>query len=174
MFVSTPYEQTNRKPVVSFGRSVYKIVTFTKSARTSAPAALLVATLGLGACSGGAPSSSPSPTSSDTQTVAEACAAVRTSVDDAVAQLQAIDPGDPNAAVTALSGVADRLSAAAGTVGNADVAALLPELQEGFAAASETLTAIAGGDLSQLPKLQQITTDIQDGFTRFAELCTTP
>ncbi len=76
--------------------------------------------------------------------------------------------------MTALSGVADRLGAAAGAVGNADVAALLPELQQGFAAASETLTAIAGGDLSQLPKLQQITTDIQDGFTRFAELCTTP
>ena len=135
-----------------------------------AVAALFAATLALGACAG----SSPSPTSSDTQTVAEACDTVRAGVDDAVTQLRAIDPGDPQAAVTALSGVADRLGAAAGAVGNADVAALLPELQQGFAAASETLTAIAGGDLSQLPKLQQITTDIQDGFTRFAELCTTP
>lgn len=135
-----------------------------------AVAALFAATLALGACAG----STPSPTSSDAQTVAEACDTVRAGVDDAVTQLRAIDPGDPQAAVTALSGVADRLGAAAGAVGNADVAALLPELQQGFAAASETLTAIAGGDLSQLPKLQQITTDIQDGFTRFAELCTTP
>ena len=137
-------------------------------------AALFTATLALGACAGSTPEPSPSPTSSDTQTVAEACDTVRAGVDDAVTQLRAIDPGDPQAAVAALSGVADRLGAAAGAVGNADVAALLPELQQGFAAASETLTAIAGGDLSQLPKLQQITTDIQDGFTRFAELCTTP
>lgn len=108
---------------------------------------------------------------SSTQTVAEACTAVRTGVADATAQLQQLDAADPQAAVTAMGDVAAELGAAASAVQNADVAGILPDLQSGFTAAAESLQKIASGDLSQVPALQQSTTDIQDALTRLSKVC---
>lgn len=122
---------------------------------------------------GGSPSVVASPTGA-TQSTQEACAIVGSSVQDAAAELRALDAGDPQAAVAAMSHVADRLGEAAAAVDNADVAALLPPLQSGFAAAAETLQAIAGGDLSQLPALQQTSADIQASLQSFSDLCAAP
>ncbi len=134
----------------------------------------LAASCALAGCtSTGATSPSGSPTGS-TQSVSAACDTVRESVADAAAQLRKLNTTDPQAAVAAMTEVADRLGKAAAAVDNADVAALLPGLQSGFAKTAEILQAIAGGDLSQLPALQQTASDIQSSFEKFSELCTTP
>lgn len=110
----------------------------------------------------------------DGQTAATACELVRDSVDDAAAQLQTLDTNDPQAAFEAMSRVATQLGEATAEVTNAEVAALLPDLQAGFASAAEVLQSIAGGDLSQVPALQVAAMDIQDAFGAFATVCTTP
>lgn len=134
----------------------------------------IAATCVLSGCTGtGSATSSPAP-AAGTQSVSAACDIVRTSVADAAAQLQSLDATDPQAAVAAMGQVADRLGAAASAVDNADVAALLPGLQTGFAKTAEILQAIAGGDLSQLPALQASAADIQSSFEQFSELCPTP
>ena len=136
-------------------------------------AVLALAACGLSGCAAAA-DGDPSPTGGDTQTVAQACETVRTSVQDAAAQLQALDPSDPKAAVGALGEVARHLDDAARAVGNREVAALLPPLQSGFAAASADLSAIAGGDLSRLPALQGAAADIQGALAAFAQACPAP
>lgn len=123
---------------------------------------------GSGAGGAGAPAS---PSASPTQTVAEACALVRESVDDAAHALGSLDTSDPQAAAAAVSALSERIQDAAATIDNTDVAAVLPGLQSGFAAAAAALQATAGGDLSQLPALQQSATDIQSSLGEFAELC---
>lgn len=138
-------------------------------AATSVTAALL-----LTGCSGAADGSmTPTPTTS-TQTIADACTVVRTSVADAAAQLQQLDPSNPQAAGATMSRAAEELGAAVSAVANPDVAALLPGLQSGFTQAAAALGAIAGGDLSKLPALQQATSDIQSSFADFAALCPAP
>ena len=104
--------------------------------RAPLAAVILAGALALAGCAASSPA--PTPSDGDTQTVAEACDTVRAGVEDAAPQLQTLAPGDPRAAVDALGGVAERLGAAAGTVGNHEVAALLPPLQTGFASASDT------------------------------------
>ncbi len=136
-------------------------------AATAVTAALLLA----GCSAGGTPT--PTPTTS-TQTVADACTTVRTSVADAAAQLQQLDPSNPQAAGATMSRVAEELGAAVSAVDNPDVAALLPGLQSGFTQAADALGAIAAGDLSKLPALQQATSDIQSSFADFSALCTVP
>lgn len=137
--------------------------------RAPLAAVILAGALALAGCAASSPA--PTPSDGDTQTVAEACDTVRAGVEDAAAQLQTLDPGDPRAAVDALGGVAERLGAAAGTVGNHEVAALLPPLQTGFASASDTLEAIAGGDLSRLTALQTTTDDIRSALAAFTRIC---
>lgn len=137
-------------------------------------AVTLAASCVLTGCTG-TDTSSPSPSATDsTQSVSAACDIVRESVADAAAELQHLDAADPQAAVAAMTAVADRLGTAAAAVDNADVAAALPSLQTGFTKTAEILQAIAGGDLSQLPALQQAAGDIQSSFTEFSELCTAP
>ncbi|MGB4778988.1 hypothetical protein [Microbacterium sp.] len=166
---------TRRTPVRrTFLRTPFRCA-FRRRGPTTMILVAALATLAVAGCAAdesGSPSPTPTPT--DAQSVAQGCDAVRTSVADAVAQLQALDVSDPQSAAGAFSSVAERLGAAADGVSNVDVAEILPDLQTGFTTASGTLTAIAGGDLSQLPVLLQNTTSIQDSLTRFSALCTTP
>ncbi|PZU49154.1 MAG: hypothetical protein DI566_02250 [Microbacterium sp.] len=113
----------------------------------------------------------PSDTEPSTQTVAEACEVVRTSVEDAADQLGSLDTSDPQAAFAALSAVGAKVQDAAAAVDNAEVSALLPGLQAGFTGAADALQGLAAGDLSKLPALQQAASDIQSSLAEFAELC---
>lgn len=134
-------------------------------------AALLAVVLVCAGCAATDPApTSPSPSDS-TQSIGAACETVRASVADATAQLQNLDAADPQASVAAMTGVADELGRALSAVDNADVAAVLPGLQSGFAQAAGVLQSIAGGDLSKLPALQQATADIQSSLSAFADLC---
>ncbi len=149
----------------------------TTVATARSPRAVLTAlataclSLTLGGC---ASSGEPAPSGADTQTVSQACSTVRDTIGDAAGALTALDASDPRAAVTVFSNLATRLDAAVDAVGNHQVAALLPSLQTGFAAASADLTAIAGGDLSRLPALQKATGDLQSALTAFTQVCPTP
>ncbi|EPD86315.1 hypothetical protein HMPREF1529_00367 [Microbacterium sp. oral taxon 186 str. F0373] len=116
----------------------------------------------------------PAPSGGDTQTTSQACETVRASVQDAAAQVQRLDPGDPSSAVTAFDEVAARLDDAAQAVGNRSVADLLPPLRSGFTTASADLSAIAGGDLSRLASLQSAAAQIQSALSAFAAACPTP
>ncbi|MBF4561556.1 hypothetical protein ITJ43_05345 [Microbacterium sp. VKM Ac-2870] len=138
---------------------------------TLAAAATLCLAFALGGC---ASSSEPTPSGGDTQTVSQACDTVRETVGDAASALTTLDAGNPRAAVAVLSDLATELQAAVAAVGNHEVAALLPPLQTGFAAASNDLTAIAGGDLSHLPALQTATGDIQSALSTFTQICPAP
>ncbi|WP_036291149.1 hypothetical protein, partial [Microbacterium sp. MRS-1] len=113
----------------------------------------------------------PAPSGGDTQTTSQACETVRASVQDAAAQVQRLDPGDPSSAVTAFDEVAARLDDAAQAVGNRSVADLLPPLRSGFTTASADLSAIAGGDLSRLASLQSAAAQIQSALSAFAAAC---
>lgn len=147
---------------------------FTHRVRLGVLTFAIAATCGMAltACTAEPDDATTSPTStSGTQTVAEACTAVQESVQDAAASLQRLDPSDPGASLDAMNDVADSLADAAGAVDNADVAAILPELQEGFSTAADTLGAIAGGDLSRLPALQDAATAIQDSLQDLTTLC---
>jgi hypothetical protein len=115
----------------------------------------------------------PTPSGGDTQTTSQACETVRASVQDAAAQVQRLDPGDPSSAVTAFDEVAARLDDAAQAVGNRSVADLLPPLRSGFTTASADLSAIAGGDLSRLASLQSAAAQIQSALSAFAAACPT-
>lgn len=139
----------------------------------------LLAAIALGAvlftgCTADPQGPAATPPAGDGQTAATACDLVREGVDDAAAQLQSLDTSDPQAAFEVMSRVATQLGEAAAEVTNAEVAALLPDLQDGFASAADVLRAIAGGDLSQVPALQVAAMDIQDAFGAFAKVCTTP
>lgn len=142
----------------------------TRTPRLATILLLTAATVALGGC---AAESGTGATSSagDTQTTAQACETVRTSVQDAATQVQRLDPGDPSSAVTAFAEVVARLDDAARAVGNRSVAELLPPLRSGFATASEDLSAIAGGDLSRLGSLQSAAAQIQSALNAFAAAC---
>jgi len=142
--------------------------------RAAGPLLALAVSILLAGCAGFG-TDAPSPTPSDSaQSVEAACDVVRSSVADATTQLQQLDVTDPQASIAAMSGVADEVGQAMTAVQNADVAAILPPLQSGFAQATEVLQAIAGGDLSKLPALQQATGDIQSALADFAALCPAP
>lgn len=122
-------------------------------------------------CSGSADSTSSSPGS---QSTADACASVVSSVSDAMTHLRALDTSDPSASASALHEVADRLAASAAALDNGDVSALLAPLQNGFGDASAALQGLAGGDLAQLPALERATGDIQSALARFTDVCGAP
>lgn len=145
-----------------------------RAAALLAGAFAIAASCTLTGCMGAGVTPAPRSSTDGTQTVSAACDVVRASVADAVTALQNLDTGDPQAAAATMAQVADRLGAAADTVNNSDVAALLPKLQTSFTTTGEILQAVAGGDLAQLPALQQSAGDIQSAFEKFTELCATP
>lgn len=141
-----------------------------------AAAALL---LTLTACTG-TPSSTESGGGSDTggpggspdQSVAEACATVNDTLTDAAAGLQQIDPADPGAATTTLHGIADGIGEAADAISNAEVSALLPDLESAFQAAADSMAALAAGDATRAAELNTAIGEVQSSITEFTELCT--
>ena len=145
--------------------------------RRLATIALIGAALfGLTACTdGGAPEGS-SPTAGtdrgpDTQSVAEACAAVQGTIEDAASQFDEVSAEDPAAAVEAFQAAASAIGDAAGTVGNAEVAAVLPDVEQAFSAIAEAMEALSQGDIGKMAELENIGTDIQESLTAFQELC---
>ncbi|RLK47845.1 hypothetical protein [Microbacterium telephonicum] len=142
------------------------------------PLALTAAALGavlLAGCTAdptaGSTSAPQSTTAPDTQTTADACAAVEDAVTGAVDAFQKVDPTDPQAAAQAFDDLASSLGTAADAVSDSEVGALLPRLQQDFATAAEVMGAVAGGDLGRVGDLQAPTADIQDAFGEFAALC---
>lgn len=145
-------------------------MTITTRGRALTTVLVAGALFGLTGCAADADGSA-TPSGRDTQTAAQACDTVRASVQDAAAEVQRLDPGDPSSAVDAFTQVAARLGDAARAVGNRSIADLLPPLQSGFTAASADLAAIAGGDLSRLAALQSAAADIRSALAAFAAAC---
>jgi hypothetical protein len=148
--------------------------------RRLATIALVGAALfGLTACTGGGSTDASSRSQvdagadrgPDTQSVAEACAAVQGTIEDAAAQFDNVAVDDPAAAVEAFRSAAAAIGDAAGTVGNAEVAAVLPDVEQAFSAVADAMKAVSQGDLGKMAELENISTDIQESLTAFQELC---
>lgn len=115
----------------------------------------------------------PNPTSSegDAQSVEEACALIQDTITEASDEFGKAATDDPAQVVEAMQAAADKLSDAASQISNADVAALLPDLQEMFAKTAEIMQAIVEGDVSKLDELTTLGEDFQETTQRFQELC---
>lgn len=109
--------------------------------------------------------------SSDGQTVAEACALVQQTIVDATQQLETAGSGDPAAAVEAMRAAVDNLSSAASQVTNEEVAALIPSLREMFEKTAEIMQALVDGDVSKLGEMAEIGQSFQETTEQFQALC---
>lgn len=141
----------------------------------------VVATFGLAACTGsptgGSSRSAGASGNVDTpgdegQSTADACALIQQTISDATAEFESASSDDPTQVVESMKAAAEKLSAAAATVTNDDVAALLPSLQEMFGKAAEVMQAIVDGDTSKLGDLSELGTDFQATSEKFQEICT--
>jgi hypothetical protein len=149
--------------------------------RLIAVALAATAMFGLTACTGGGtgptdgnPSSSESAsggTASSSQTVEEACASVNDTIQSVSDDFAGVTAENPADAAAAFQAAADAIGKASAQVGNAEVAALLPDIQAVFETAGEAMAALAEGDASKVAELQNLGTDLQDSFTSFQELC---
>ncbi len=106
-----------------------------------------------------------------TQSVAAACATIDETLTEAAGGLQQLDPADPAAATATMQTIADGVAEAAASVDNAEVAALLPDLESGFRSAAEAMTALAAGDASRAAELSAAVGEVQSSITAFGELC---
>ncbi|WP_458040913.1 MULTISPECIES: hypothetical protein [Bacteria] len=140
-------------------------------------------TFGLTACTGGG-SESPESTGSsrgtessnsggapESQTVEEACASINGTIQSVSADFEGVTAENPEDAAAAFQAAADALGDATSEIGNAEVAALLPDIQAVFEAAGEAMTALSEGDATKVTELQNLGTDLQESFTAFQELC---
>lgn len=144
-----------------------------------------VALVGLTGCTGfSAGSGSPAPTSSategagsddgsgdGTQTTAEACQLVTDIMTEATAEFENMDANDPDAVVQAMEAAVASLDDAQSQVTNAEVAAILPDMQEMFQQVADIMAAIVAGDASKVGELQELGTSFQETGQRFEELC---
>lgn len=150
--------------------------------RLIALALAATATFGLTACTGGGSDSSDGAESSnseastgasapESQTVEEACASVNDTIQSVSDDFEGVTAEQPEDAAAAFQAAADALGDATAEVGNAEVAALLPDIQAVFEAAGEAMTALSEGDATKVAELQNLGTDLQESFTAFQELC---
>lgn len=137
------------------------------------------AMLGLSACTGGGATPSDDASSngssggsaSSSQSVEEACAAVNDTIQSVSDDFANISAENPAEAATAFRAAADAISEASAQVGNAEVSALLPDLQVAFEKTGEAMGALAEGDASKLAEMQTLAADLQGSITSFQELC---
>lgn len=146
------------------------------SHRFAALTVAAVALLGLTGCSGsgGAAGTPASSGASDggTQTTSEACDLVNDIMTDASAQFENMDPNDPDAVVEAMDAAVQSLAEASDQVTNAEVKAILPELQSMFGQVADLMSAIVEGDTSKVGELEELGEGFQETGARFQELCT--
>jgi len=137
------------------------------------------ALLGLTACTA-FPAASPSPSRTaeatespdgDGQTVAEACAMVQDTIQQASEDFQNAAQDDPGAVVEAMNTAAAQLADAAEQITNEDVAAVLPGVQEMFSTTAEILQDIVEGDVSKIGELATIGETFQETVREFEDLC---
>ena len=124
----------------------------------------------------------PSPTASSTaeasetpdaegQSVAEACALVQDTIEQASKDFQDAAQDDPAAVVEAMKTAAAELGDAADQITNEDVAAVLPGVQEMFDTTAGILQDIVEGDVSAIGKLATIGETFQETVQQFEDLC---
>jgi len=148
------------------------------SHRIAAVLITAAAVWGLTACTSSptAPASTPTSHSSDQpgddgQSTADACAIIQQSIQDATVEFENAATTDPATAAQAMISAAEHLADRAAQVTNDEVAALLPGLQEMFAAVGETMNAIVAGDASRAGELSQLGTDLRVTSEAFQEVC---
>lgn len=132
---------------------------------------LAIAALLLTACTGDGADGGGGDDAAGTQSVAAACATIDETLTEAAGGLQQLDPADPAAATATMQTIADGVAEAAASVDNAEVAALLPDLESGFRSAAEAMTALAAGDASRAAELSAAVGEVQSSITAFGELC---
>ena len=146
--------------------------------RIAALAIAAAALLGLAACTA-SPESSPTGSSSadagadssDGQSVAEACALIQGTIQEAADEFEGVTDGDPAVIVDAMRKAADDLAAAAEEITNEDVAAVLPGVQEMFEKTADLMQSIVEGDVSKISELGSLGTEFQSTVQEFQELC---
>ena len=99
------------------------------------------------------------------------CASVNDTIQSVSDNFEGVTAEQPEDAAAAFQAAADALGDASAEVGNAEVAALLPDIQAVFEAAGEAMTALSEGDATKVAELQNLGTDLQESFTTFQELC---
>ena len=135
------------------------------------------AMFGLTACTGGGSETPDSAASSggaaapDSQSVEDACAAVNDTIQSVSDDFANVTAENPAEAATAFQSAADAIDEASAQVGNAEVAALLPDLKTAFEKTGEAMAALAEGDTSKVAEMQTLATDLQGSITSFQELC---
>ncbi|MDJ1112848.1 hypothetical protein [Microbacterium dauci] len=116
----------------------------------------------------------PTPTrDAGSQSLTDACAIVRAEVDAAMSAFGEIDPSDPARAGAALGDVVDSLAVAQDAIDNAELAATVARLHEGFTDLRDGVTAAADGDISGLAGLGNATDEIRSASTAFQDSCGT-
>lgn len=141
--------------------------------RTIAVAAAAVALLALAGCTapGGSEDDAASGVPGSDQSVSDACARIDDVLARATTGLQEMSSDDPAASAQALRTISDGLGSAAADIGNADVAALLPDLRTAFASAADSMEAVAGGETDRATALGDALSDVRGSVERFGELC---
>jgi hypothetical protein len=160
-----------------------------------APALLLAVGLGIvgltGCTAGSAPASSTAPSTSmsqessapegaEDQPVAAACATAVESVSDIQAGLTDVstDASEGNFAAVAqkLGTLRERMTAAAGAVGNAEVEAALATMAEKVGAFADVFAGVPDGDLAALgakaEEIQTLSQEVADAGQALSEVCT--
>ena len=135
-----------------------------------------IALFGLTACTA---SPAPSPGASrtadtpdaDGQSVAEACALVQDTIEQASEDFQDAAQDDPSAVVEAMKAAAAKLSEAAEQITNDDVAAVLPGVEEMFTTTADILQDIVEGDVSKIGELGTIGETFQETVQQLEDLC---
>lgn len=146
--------------------------------RIIALALVAIAALGITGCtatpsavpstSNGAGASQPA---ADGQSVAEACQLIQTAIGDATRGFENAASTDPAAVVEAMKTAAGQLAEASSLISNAEVAALLPSLQDMFQQTSEVMQALVDGDVSKLGQMAELGQSFQETSEQFQELC---
>ncbi|WP_413354228.1 hypothetical protein [Microbacterium sp. 1P06AB] len=105
------------------------------------------------------------------QSVASACEAVATAVDDAMTAFADADATDPSTAANATASVRAQLEELAPSIHNARVADVVADLRSGFDVLATATSAAADGDLDGVTGLGEATDRIRSGVSEYHDLC---